>query len=46
MPRDELNYLQRAKSRERRCKAQLQAAIEEEVPRYLAARIRAWRALA
>lgn len=44
--RDELDYLQQAKRHERRCKAELQAAVGEEVSRYLAARIRAWRAQA
>lgn len=44
--RDELDYLQQAKRHERRCKAELQAATGEEVSRYLAARIRAWRAQA
>ncbi len=41
--RDELDYLQQAKRHERRCKAELQAALGEDVSRYLAARITAWR---
>lgn len=42
--RDELDYLQQAKRQERRCKAELQAAIGEAVSHYLAARISVWRA--